>query len=397
MRVHTAEEAAEVRPDETVDTLLWLVDIWDVRIGCESAVHEQLMQKYHAEQERVPGILPRWTKTMLIWVTLLHCRDPVTLSENSLTWAKSQNLLVSTAAPHSWSIDELLLALDVLAQRWQLMVDCVELRSYMAVLWDLARHWTLHRFHKGKWNSSALEPVRDTEWQTIVPKAIMSMLSRYYWFNQTLQQLTWFPQTPYPATSHFFDRFMHQQKRHLKIRKFRDKLSTAVWQSLLLYGDSEIATHDQLGDNLSAYSCLYKRHPICLMQQYQRLLAYGTYEEICEQFADTLWLQMIQAHFVNNYQLDFLKFFVCMEHKQHLHKDALHSMTVPILLQQFGKYTVLHEGATHGIGSVRDVFPTWVALAATGKPHGIDLTHLSEQLFSEKVLHAAGVIEITPL
>jgi len=402
MRVHTAEEAAEVQPTETVDTLLWLVDTWDVGGGCEAAVHEQLMQKFHVEQERVPGILPRWTKTMLLWVTLLHCRSSdtprhtprPTQRPETLVWAAAQNLLVSKAEPSTWSLDELLLALDVLAQRWQTMVDSSELRGYMGVLWDLACHWTLHRFRKGKWTSSALEPVRDTEWLTIVPKAIMSMLSRYYWFNQTLQQLLWFPETPYTCKPHHFDRFMHKQKRHLKIRKFRDTLATAVWESLLLYGDSEIATHDQLGDILSAYSCLYKRQPICLMQQYQHMLAYGTYEEICEHFADTLWLQMAQSYFVNNYQLDFLKFFVCLEHKQHRHKDALYNMTVPIVLQRFGRYTVLHEGATHGLGSVRDVFPIWVALA--DKPHGIDLSMLKDELFSEQVLHAS-VIEITAL
>ena len=94
VRVHNAEEAMAVEPVETVDRLLWLIDVYDVRSGCASAVHRLLMSTYHSEQERVPGILPRWTKTMMTWVTLLHCRDSNPNPDpEALAWARSNHLL----------------------------------------------------------------------------------------------------------------------------------------------------------------------------------------------------------------------------------------------------------------------------------------------------------------
>lgn len=393
VRVQTAEEVAAVVPTETVDILLWLIDVYRIQTGCEDAVHQLLLRVYHTENERVPGILPRWTKSMMVWVTLLHCRTgchtgATGATAATLKWAATNNLLVSRAPPQKWSIDQLLLALDALAIRWKRLEDSSSLRHYLHIVWDLARKWTVHRFT----TSSRDTETNEGKWHTLKPKAIMNMMARYYWFNQTLAQTHWFPHNEHRVPTHFFQRFMQKEKRHLKISKFRDELALDVWDSLLHYGDYEIATHDQLGDTISAYSCLYKRYPICLMQHHQQLIGYATYEEICKTFAEVLWLKLIQTHFINQYQIDFVKYFVCKERHQHKHQHALHSMTVPILLERFGQYTVLHKGNTHGLGSLEDMFPVWVELA--DKPYGRNLDMLRDTLFSPNPVQHIGDIQI---
>ena len=389
VRVHTAEEALVERPHmETVDRLLWLVDVYDIQKDCDPAVHNMLMSSYHEEQECVPGILPRWTKTMLAWVTLLHCRPPRSPTGSELDpvleWARVHHLL--TALP-PWTAEDIVESLDALAMRWQTVDKCANLRAYLQWVWDRCREWTM------SWHSvglPCLERVRGAApvWYALKPVSVMAMLSRYYWFNQTLDQLDWFPHNAVSAPEHFFDQLVRQEKRHLKVQRFRDNLSTLVWEMELYYGDREIAVHDQLGDCLSAYSCLYKRRHIAVMQRFQQTLSYGTYDEILAQFPDALCLHMLRSYFINNYQLDFIKYFVCWERDQHRHRSMLRSAAVPIVLERFGQYTVLHGGQTHGLGSVRDIFPLWLKLAV--KPHGCDLETLRALVFTESDADPVG-------
>ena len=152
VRVHTKEEAEAVFPSETVDLMMWLIDVYDIQTGCAPAVHEVLLAKYHTEAERVPGILPKWTRTMMIWVTLLHCSVAAASAAASaaLEWAAKHNFRINAEACEKWTVDDLLLALDALAQRWHQLSVNTELerhavRQYLEVLFGLARKWTMHR------------------------------------------------------------------------------------------------------------------------------------------------------------------------------------------------------------------------------------------------------------
>lgn len=372
VRVHNAAEALIVKPSETVDHMLWLIDVYDIKSGCASAVHNLLMSTYHAEQERVPGILPRWTKTMFTWVTLLHCLEKTEDSDEALEWAKKNNLLTTES---KWSVDDVLTMLDAIAMRWNEITPCDELKTFLNMIWTSCKKWTMnkHRVSVGE------HMEKSGDWYTLKPVSIMSMLARYYWFNQTLAQLEWFPSGKCAMPRAYFHNFINKEKRHLKISKFREELSAAVWKRILYWGDKEIATHDQLGDYLSGYSCLYKRRPICLMQKYQRILSYGTYKEICAHFSDILWLQLIRSHFINNYQMDFIKFFVCWEVDQHKHRSALNGIQVPIILERFGSYTVLLDGKVYGHGPISEIFPLWTHLA--NNPNGCQIEMLKRAMF----------------
>lgn len=383
VRVNTVAEAVMVTPTETVDRLLWLIDVHDIGEGCAPAVHNVLMDTYHDEQERVPGILPRWTRTMLAWVTLLHCRTPFQTLDNThlsaIKWGLQHHLLFNTDYAE-WTVEDVLDTLDCIAMRWKQLSITNELKTLLQMVWNKCRYWTVHQT---KHPSQALERVRDSEWYVVKPVSIMAMLSRYYWFNQTMDQLEWFPHHQKQPPPHFFSRFIAKEKRHLKIQRFRDALAKEVWERTLFYGDREIAIHDQLGDTVSAYTCLYKRHPICLMQTLQKKIAYGTYDDICACCSDILWLQMIRVHFVNNYRMDFVKFFVCWEIDQHRHHQFLKTSLVPIILERFGKFTVLYNGHTYGNDSIQEIFPLWVHYA--NKPHGLNLDQLRKGIFAETV------------
>ena len=102
------------------------------------------------------------------------------------------------------------------------------------------------------------------------------------------------------------DAFFQHELRHFVLRKFRDQLLTDIWESIPFYGDKEIAGHDQLGDAISTYSSLYKRHPVCLLQRVQQRVLYDEpkCEEICQNVTD---IKIIQTYFQNNYKVN-LKF-----------------------------------------------------------------------------------------
>ena len=79
----------------------------------------------------------------------------------------------------------------------------------------------------------------------------------------------------------------------------------AVWNDLLFYGEREIASHKQIGEGMSAYAALYKRHPVCLLQSYQQIISYGDLDALAP-FRDMLWLHIIRTFFLNTKTLTYV-------------------------------------------------------------------------------------------
>ena len=78
VRIHTEDEALRIQPDGDTDTFLWLIDVYDLgqSAKCAKAVGRLILDKYHKLHERVPGMLPRWTKGMMAWTTYLNALVP---------------------------------------------------------------------------------------------------------------------------------------------------------------------------------------------------------------------------------------------------------------------------------------------------------------------------------
>ena len=371
VRVMDPTDAVEYEPVETVDKMLWLLDVYDLKAGCFKGAHRFFLSNYHALHSRIPGCIPRWSKSMLAWVVLLQHLEPD--FQHDKQWACDRGIYVGD--PVSFTVTQLITALDVLSMRWHLASrwDQTRLRKYLHSLWSSARKWTLH-----------MHPTMDRgekqgEHWKMNPVDVVACMSRYYWFHQTLEQLTWFDVNLVPPEPNFWSAWITREERHLVVRKFRDTLSTAVWANRLHYGDMEIASHKQLGEGMSAYAALYKRQPVCLLQEVQQAVSYGDMTAL-QPHLETVQMHMIRTYFQNNHQMDFVKFFVCMERDAWKHRDALMGSMVPILLQQFGSFALLHDGVIRARGPLSVVFPEWVRVAR--KPHGIDLEHLHSQLFT---------------
>ena len=119
VRIHTPEEALDIMPESNVDILLWLIDVYDLGQNetCARAVQKLIMKHYQILHERVPGMLPRWTKGMMAWVTFLNALEPC--YEFDKEWVTQNNMLISTESPDMWTIDDLLTTLDAIAMRWK--------------------------------------------------------------------------------------------------------------------------------------------------------------------------------------------------------------------------------------------------------------------------------------
>ena len=383
VRVVDASDAEEYQPKETIDQMLWLLDVYDLKGGCFKGAHTFLMQNYHTLYSRVPGCMSRWSKSMLAWVVLLQHLTPE--FEIDKKWAVDTGIYI--CRPAKMNVQNLITALDALAMQWHRAHewDQDKLNQYLHALWSCARKWTL--FMHTKMDRGE----KQGELWKMKPEDITACMSRYYWFNQTRDQLTWFETDLQPVESSFWDAWIARGKRHLVVRKFRSELATMVWDDCLFYGEREIASQHQIGEDMSSYATLYKRHPVCIMQSLQNIISYGDMEALAP-IKRILTMKMIRAYFQNNYQLDFVKYFVCWERDQWKHRMALVGSMVPVILERFKSFALLVDGKITAEGDLSVVFPAWVRAAK--KPHGAVLTSLREQLFEPAAVHVSQKLEL---
>ena len=373
VRIHTPDEALGIVPDTVVDILLWLIDVYDLGENekCAQAVANVILKHYHLLDERVPGILPRWTKGMMAWVTYLNALQ--SKYEFDKQWVIQNNFFIKDN-PAEWTVDDLLLSLDAIAMRWHnaYKLNRKKLQDYLHCIWSCAKKFTMNLHAKLE------NGLKEGDMMKIHPKQIVACYSRFYWFNKTLEMYDMYDRKEKKIDSNAF--FAHEL-RHFVLRKFRDELLTDVWETVPFYGDKEIAGHDSLGEGISTYSCVYKRQPVCLLQRIQQRVLYDNPEDVEKVHKDAVHLKIIQTYFQNNHKIDFKKFFVCYERNHPKHASAVKDSTVPLLLESFGKYSVIHQSIAYCHGSIDEVFPLWVHFA--DKPHGLDISELKNKLFGE--------------
>lgn len=382
VRVHTEDEALGIEPRGNTDILLWLIDVYDLGQSkkCATAVKKLILANYFNLHERVPGMLPRWTKGMMAWVTYLNALVPS--YEHDEDWVIRNNFMIQKD-PESWSVEDMLTTLDAIAMRWHNAhtLDRKPLLDYLHCIWSCAKKYTM------KLHDNIPNGLKEGDKMKIHPKQIMACLSRFFWFHKTLDMYDRYERKDMtiPCGSFFKD-----ELRHFILRKFRDQLLTDVWETIPFWGDKEIAEHDQLGDRISTYSALYKRHPVCLLQRVQRCVLYDEPEDVRMLHQDAVDMKIIQTYFQNNYKVDFKKFFVCFEKDHPKHEHAVQESTVPIMVQSFRKFSVIHDGVAYCHGSVAEVFPVWVHLAT--KPHGLNISDLRTRLFQQSTTSSQGSI-----
>lgn len=382
VRVHTEDEALTIEPKGDTDILLWLIDVYDLGQSnkCAQAVKKLILNNYFALHERVPGILPRWTKGMMAWVTYLNAMIPN--YEHDEEWVIRNNFMIKKD-PESWTVEDMLTTLDAIAMRWSsaYKLERKPLQDYLYCIWSNAKKWTMNL------HDDIAGGLKEGENMKMHPKQIMACFSRFFWFNKTLVMYDRYERQ---NKSVHCGTFFRDELRHFILRKFRDQLLTDVWESVPFWGDKEIAGHDQLGDRISTYSAIYKRHPVCLLQRIQKCVLYDEPDDVRLYHQDAVDMKIVQTYFQNNYKIDFMKFFVCFEKDHPKHENAVEESTVPILVQSFKKFSVIQGGVAYCHGNVAEVFPVWVHLAS--KPHGLDISDLRKRLSEESKTSAQGTI-----
>lgn len=382
VRVHTEDEALSIQPENIVDTMLWLIDVYDLGESekCAQAVRNLILDKYHMLHERVPGMLPRWTKGMMAWVTYLNALVPC--YEYDEDWVIASNFMIKRH-PESWTVTDMLTSLDAIAMRWHTghTLDRKKLQQYLHCIWSCAKKYTMHLHPKIE------NGLVEGDLMKIHPKQIMACLSRFYWFNKTLDMYDQYDRKDMSKKTNDF--FQHEL-RHFILRKFRDELLTDVWNTVPFVGDKEIAGHDSLGESISTYSAVYKRHPVCVLQRIQQRVLYEEPKDVRRHHKNAVDLKIIQTYFQNNHKIDFKKFFFCSEKNHPKHMKAVKESTVPLIVEFFGKYSVVHEGEAYCHGDIEEVFPVWVHFAQ--KPHGLNIADLKHKMFSEQTRAVQGTI-----
>tara|TARA_B100000683_G_scaffold123625_2_gene121196 strand:- start:5202 stop:6395 length:1194 start_codon:yes stop_codon:yes gene_type:complete len=382
VRVHTEDEALRIEPSGNTDTMLWLIDVYDLgqSAKCAEAVKRLILRDYHALHERVPGMLPRWTKGMMAWVTYLNALVPC--YDYDEQWVVRNHFMIQKN-PENWSVETMLTALDALAIRWTKAhaLDRDKLQQYLHCVWSCAKKWTMHLHEK-------VEPgLHEGDMMKVHPRVVLACLSRFFWFNKTLDLHAAYPRETIKVK---YNNFFERELRHFVLRKFRDQLLNTLWDHLSHPGDLEIASHDQLGDNISTYSALYKRQPVCLLQKAQKSMLFDEPEEVRRKYPNPTDIKIVQTYFQNTFKMDFAKFFVCFERNHCKHERAVRESAVPIIVESFRKYSVVHNGKAYGFGSFADAFAIWLKFA--NKPYRLDLTELREKMFGESTASAQSTI-----
>ena len=421
-RVHTVEEAIQYDIARSpTDLFLYLIDTYDVLLSVAAnqlpmpSVHKtiqlraklssHLLEHYHDMYKPIPGALYGFTESMLMWIVLLtvidiqHWESNMELNPRLTKWAKTNRVrMFPDPDMTTWNLDTLIGQLDCLSMRWHDLDPCEELQDFLEIMWRFAARFTLRMHSKDVLNvENYLEDVPNTTKVRLSADGMMIFLSRYYWFNHLItMRVKWMPikdASMFPSIADTnWETFIGNEKRHFVTRRFRDGISDWMWNKLLNIGDQEIASHDQLGDEVSAFTCMYARFPAGLVSRWQKILTYDDYEDIvkCKAIASFAMVHMLQAHFSSVYNVDFLKYFFIYDKIMHRHLTAISKASTPIIIYWYKKFMCYFEGKVyeHPDGTeIPHAFIMWVVLLrkrCDGKCYSsMDFTVLCEQLLDK--------------
>ena len=187
--------------------------------------------------------------------------------------------------------------------------------------------------------------------------------------------------------------FILNERRHFITRRFRDGILTFLFDKIILYGDKEVAAHNQLGEDVSSMTCLYQMAPAGQLNKLQKMITYDEYEDIIKYKPTKQWIHliMLNQHFVNVYNVKFLSFFFISEEKMYKHIQAIERSVVPIVFYRFNGFDVFFEGKMyrHPDGTdLEHAFVLWCYLLRSkcnSKAFNMDFTPLLEKILDQLV------------
>tara|TARA_B100001057_G_scaffold493826_1_gene589143 strand:+ start:955 stop:2304 length:1350 start_codon:yes stop_codon:yes gene_type:complete len=395
-RIQTIEEALEfdIKADHC-DMYLYLIDVYDVLLNTainhepfdmdklkqqRQKVHAYLMKHFHRLYLPIPGRLYGWSHNMLVYVVLLTMVEMQYSSEYPVIPDDVHQYCVNNAIrmytdrdTETWQLHTYLDMLDVMSLRWRNLLPCEPLQKLLEIIWRVSAKMIIFMHPESILNlEDYVDPViindEPSDYVRMSVQGIIAGLSRYYWFHQTIDQWTRWEEViadVQPITN--WDQWIVVEKKHLVTRRFRDALSDFLWDIIINYGDHAIAAHDQLGDQVSNYACLYMRFPAQVPTGLSRICTYKEYEDMVasDTIRDMLFAKMIHQHFRSNYDVDFMKCFTVWEPKMWKHMRGIEQSPVPLILNMYYRFRVFYRGKIyrHPEGTtIKHAFIVWCTL-----------------------------------
>ena len=423
-RVHNMDEALSFTIAEgKTDMLLYFVDVYDVLLSIRSGQLERpslqeildlrlkltdyLLRNYMQLLKPVPGVLLGWTTSMLLFIIILNLVElqyedgDLYLTESNCAYIKRKRLRVYTSPdPSTWCLGTYISFLDVIAFQWKTLEPCDDLLEILEICWRVCAKLTLNMHSKILLNvESYVEIVKGKpDHARLSEKAMIMSMSKFYWFNSTINyykrwRIIKEARVPNVADTNW-ERFILGERRHFITRRFRDGILAFLWDKILLYGCKEVASHNQLGEDVSSMTCLYAVSPAGFLNKLQKLITYEEYEEIVKHEVVRPWvhLLMIHQHFMNQYNVQFLKYFFISEEKMHKHLKAIERSLVPLILYRFNGFDVYFENKvyTHPESrKIENALILWCYIIRTkckSKAFSMDFTPVCEKLLDMEVV-----------
>lgn len=417
-RVHSIEEALNFDIGKLkTDMLLWFVDLYDVLLSVRQKsidppsldqilelrmkCTEYLLTHYHELYKPIPGVMLGWTTSMLLFVIILHLihlqyeSSSMYLSYETIEYIKRNRLRVYTNPdPETWCFATLVSFSDVIAFQWKSLEPSDELSEVLELCWRLTAKFTLNIHSKIMLNiESYTEIVKGmNDHARLSEKAMIMCMDRFYWFTSTLNYYRRWKSAPHVIAPNLkntnWSTFILSERRHFVTRRFRDSILAFLWDKILLYGDKAVAAHNQLGEDVSAMTCLYQRSPAGQLNKLQKLITYDEYEDMIKYKPITDWIHllMINQHFVNVYNVKFISFFFISEEKMYKHIEAIERSVVPIIFYRFNGFDVYFHGKiyTHPEGrSIQHALILWCYMIrnkCNNKAFNMDFSPVCEKL-----------------
>ena len=130
--------------------------------------------------------------------------------------------------------------------------------------------------------------------------------------------------------------------------------------------DNVRASYNARGSRVSAYQALAENRPLAILDELNRITAYGKVHEVMEHEAicNGLFLNMVHAHFMSTYSVSFKDFFYCSSEKSWAHRSKLPHMVIPIILERRRRFDVMHKGLVHLVphGTFAEAFQLWLLM-----------------------------------
>lgn len=396
-RCHTLVECVNYSLEPSIqkaDLFLYLLDTYDILLSHadgsmildenDDVPYLRLatkLEKYTFEAwdtlfDRIPGQLKGWCEGMFVYVCISKCRwlaskpGCTVIPSETRDWMR-EHALRSHASydTSSFTISDLLNALDVFEQRWYGFHELNQhVMIYLNALEFRAAWMITHTAPDTIFDIQTRRVAIENNMFQIHPAMIYELYVRFTTIRRSFAQYTMWdtvpPVTQMPETR--WDEFIEKENRHLSIRKFRDRVQEVTWENLARLSDRPRASYSARGSRVSWYQSLAENRPLAILDKLNHVTSYGKVPELHAHVSvkEGLHLQMVHAHFMSTYSVSFRDFFFCSSDKSWKHRTKLPHMVVPIVIERRHRYDVMHKGLVHLVpnGTFAEAFQLWLLM-----------------------------------